>query len=148
MGLQELADKIEIHEVLARYARGVDTKDWDLWRTVFTEDAFIDYRAASSSDTSFGSRDEMEAWLTNGIGMIPMTQHYITNIEIELAGDTAKVLAMFFNPMRLPGTTGLSYCGGFYNHEMVRTDEGWKSRRLVEENVWFEAAPGAAQLRQ
>lgn len=47
-----------------------------------------------------------------------------------------------FNPMRLPGTSGLSYCGGFYRHQMVRTDAGWKSRKLVEENVWFEAATG------
>ncbi|OAA26839.1 SnoaL-like domain-containing protein [Frankia sp. EI5c] len=144
MDLQALADKIEIQEVLARYSRGVDTKDWDLWRTVFTPDAFIDYRAASSSDTSFGTRDEMGVWLQNSVGTLPMTQHYITNVEIDLDGDTARVLAMFFNPMRLPGTAGLSYCGGFYNHEMVRTDEGWKSRKLVEENVWFEAAAAAA----
>lgn len=126
--------------MLARYARGVDTKDWDLWRTVFTKDAFLDFRAASSSDTAFGSRDEIEIWLKNSVGTLPMTRHYVTNIEIELDGDTARVLAMFFNPMRLPGTTGLSYCGGFYNHEMVRTDESWKSRRLVEQNVWFQSS--------
>ncbi|WP_018638057.1 nuclear transport factor 2 family protein [Parafrankia elaeagni] len=142
MDLQEVADRIEINEVLARYARGVDTKDWELWETVFTPDAFLDFRAASSSPTSFGSRDDMGAWLRAGIGAMPMTQHYITNVEITLDGDTAEVLAMFFNPMILPGTSGLSYCGGFYRHQMVRTGEGWKSRKLVEENVWFEAAAG------
>jgi hypothetical protein len=26
--------------------------------------------------------------------------------------------------------------GGLYHHEMVRTDDGWRSRRLVEEVVW------------
>ena len=32
MDVQALAARIEIHEVLARYALGVDTKDWDLWK--------------------------------------------------------------------------------------------------------------------
>jgi 3-phenylpropionate/cinnamic acid dioxygenase small subunit len=141
--LQKLADKIEIQELLARYARGVDTRDWELWRTVFTPDAQLDYRAASTSDTAFGSRDEMGRWLEEGIGRLPMTQHYISNVEITLDGDEAQVLALFHNPMRLPGMTGLTYCGGYYRHQMVRTEEGWKSMKLVEENVWFASAPGA-----
>jgi hypothetical protein len=26
--------------------------------------------------------------------------------------------------------------GGLYHHELVRTPDGWRSRRLVEEIVW------------
>jgi hypothetical protein len=36
-----------------------------------------------------------------------MSMHYITNIESEIDGDTAKVRAMFYNPMQLPGMTEL-----------------------------------------
>lgn len=43
MDVQAVADKLEIDEQLARYARGVDTHDWDLWKSVFTEDAVVDY---------------------------------------------------------------------------------------------------------
>ena len=72
-----------------------------------------------------------------------MSMHYITNVEIlELTGDTARVRAMFYNPMQLPGMTELSYCGGYYHHDMVRTPDGWKSRNLREENLWFVNAPG------
>jgi 3-phenylpropionate/cinnamic acid dioxygenase small subunit len=134
MDLQAMHDKIEIHELLARYARGVDSKDWELWKSVFTEDAIVDY---SSAGAAVGSRDDVAAWLEQALGAVPMTQHFITNIEVELDGDRGKVRAMFYNPMHLPGMADLSYCGGYYHHDVVRTPDGWKSERLVEENQWF-----------
>jgi 3-phenylpropionate/cinnamic acid dioxygenase small subunit len=139
MDVQQVADKLEIHELLARYARGVDTKDWALYRSVFTPDAAIDY---SSAGAIAGTRDEVAAWLEAGFVNIPMTQHFISNIEIELDGDHAKARAMFYNPMQLPGMSDLSYCGGYYDHELVRTTDGWKSERLVEHNQWFVGQPG------
>ncbi len=138
MDLQALSDKIEIHELLARYARGVDSKDWELWRSVFTPDAALDY---SSAGVISGSRDDVAAWFEQGLAAVPMTQHFISNVEIELDGDRARVRAMFYNPMQLPGMVDLSYCGGYYHHDMVRTSGGWRSHRLVEENVWFVNRP-------
>ncbi|MGZ4704448.1 MAG: nuclear transport factor 2 family protein [Acidimicrobiales bacterium] len=139
MDLQSVHDKIEIHELLARYARGVDSKDWELWKSVFTPDATLDY---SSAGAAVGTRDEVAAWLEQGLSVVPMTQHFITNIEVDLDGDRAMVRAMFCNPMQLPGMADLSYCGGYYHHDLLRTSEGWKSVRLVEENVWFVNRPG------
>jgi 3-phenylpropionate/cinnamic acid dioxygenase small subunit len=138
MDTQALSDKIEIHELLARYARGVDSKDWELWKSVFTSDATLDY---SSAGAVVGTRDEAAKWLEDGLRVVPMTQHFITNIEIDLDGDRAKVRAMFYNPMLLPGMAEQSYCGGYYHHDLVRTADGWKSERLVEENVWFANPP-------
>jgi 3-phenylpropionate/cinnamic acid dioxygenase small subunit len=141
MELQALHDKLEIHETLARYARAVDDKDWELYRSVFTDDAHIDY---TSAGFVAGPREEVVASIEQAFGTIPWAQHYITNIEIELDGDTAAVRAMFYNPMQLPGMDEPSFCGGLYHHEMVRTPDGWKSRRLVEENRWFLNPPTAS----
>lgn len=141
MDLQAVHDKIEIHELLARYARGVDSKDWELWKSVFTADATLDY---SSAGAAVGTRDEVAAWLEQGLSVVPMTQHFITNIEVDLDGDRATARAMFYNPMQLPGMDDLSYCGGYYHHDLLRTPDGWKSVRLVEENVWFVNRPGGA----
>ncbi|KKC06445.1 nuclear transport factor 2 family protein [Mycobacterium nebraskense] len=139
MDLQRVGDELEITALLHRYARAVDTKDWDLYRSVFTEDAHIDY---SSAGAAAGPRDEVAAWLEQGFGAIPMSMHYITNVEIlALGADTATVRAMFYNPMQLPGMSELSYCGGYYHHELMRTARGWCSRSLREENVWFVNAP-------
>ncbi len=136
---QHISDQLEITALLNRYARAVDGKDWELYRSVFTDDAVIDY---SSAGALAGSRDEVADWLARGFGAIPMSMHYITNVEIlEHNGDTATVRAMFYNPMQLPGMTDLSYCGGYYHHEFVRTADGWRSRNLREENLWFVNAP-------
>ena len=134
-------DELTIAAVLYRYARAVDTKDWELYRSVFTDDAYIDY---SSGGVIAGSRDEVVDWLEANFGAIPMSMHYITNIETEIDGDTAKVRAVFYNPMHLPGMAELSYCGGYYHHELVRTPDGWRSRHLREENVWFTNAGATA----
>lgn len=139
---EELCDKFAITEVLYRYATAVDTKNWPMMASVFTEDAHLDY---SSVGYPPGPRDEVLALLQRALEQLPMTQHFVTNIEIDLHGDSASVRAKFYNPMRLPGATDLTYCGGNYHHEFVRTEDGWRSRRLTEENLWFSNHPDPAK---
>lgn len=138
MDTRQISDELEIAALLNRYARAVDTKDWALYRSIFTDDAHIDY---SSAGAIAGSRDEVADWLAQGFATIRMSMHYVTNIESRIDGDAAQVRAMFYNPMQLPGMTDLSYCGGYYHHELMRTPGGWRSRMLREENVWFVNSP-------
>ncbi|WP_066896292.1 nuclear transport factor 2 family protein [Mycolicibacterium houstonense] len=136
----DLSANSAISALLYRYARAVDSKDWELYRSVFTEDAVIDY---SSAGAIVGTRDEVVDWFAANFGVIPWSMHYITNIEIlDTDGETATVRAMFYNPMQLPGMAEMSACGGYYHHELVRTPDGWRSRSLREENLWFTNAPG------
>jgi ketosteroid isomerase-like protein len=139
-----VSDEADIARLLYTYARAVDTKDWELYRSVFTDDAYIDY---SSAGAVVGSRDQVVEWFAANFGMIPWSMHYVTNIEADVDGDTAKVRAMFYNPMQLPGMSEPSYCGGYYHHELVRTPDCWRSRHLREENMWFVNSPAVAQPR-
>jgi hypothetical protein len=139
MDLQALSDRQQIGELLYRYARGVDTRDWALWRTVFTDDAELDYTSAPGGIA--GDREAIAQWLETVLAAFPMTQHIITNIECELDGDTATAHAIFYNPMLFPGAKEPAFCGGRYLHELVRTRGGWRSRRLVEHNEWFVNPP-------
>ncbi len=133
MDVALLADRIAIADLLTRYATSVDSKDWALWRSVFTEDAYIDYRSAGGID---GDREAIAQWLESTLANFPMTQHLIANIDARVDGDTATVRAMFHNPMGMPdGTTW--FCGGYYNHDLVRTTDGWKSARLIEQSSYF-----------
>lgn len=141
MDLQAVHDKLEIHELLYRYARAVDTNDFDLLNDVCTPDAHLDY---TSAGCPAGPRDEMVAWLAEALAQVPVKQHIITNVEIDLDGDRARVRAMFHNPMRLPGMAEMSACGGHYVHDVVRTADGWRSERVVEHNEWFSNPPEVA----
>lgn len=140
MDIQRISDELEIASVLTRYARAVDGKDWDLLRSLFTDDAHLDY---SSVGGPAGTREEVCSWLERSLTLMPMTQHFVTNIESEIDGDTATVRAMFYNPMLLPGASETSACGGYYHHVMVRTASGWRSTQLREENLWFDNPPSA-----
>jgi 3-phenylpropionate/cinnamic acid dioxygenase small subunit len=132
--LQMLTDRIEINDLLTRYAHAVDSKDWALYRTVFTPDAVIDYESAGGIK---GDLETVANWLESTLAGFPMTQHLVSNINVDLDGDSATVRAMFYNPMGTPkGTT--FFCGGWYNHQLVRTPDGWRSRNLFEESAWFD----------
>ena len=134
LSLQEISDRLEIDDLLTRYATGVDRKDWDLWETCFTSDAFIDYRAFGGTS---GGVKEVRAWLEKTMAMFPTSQHMVINRELVIDGDAATCRAGFYNPMTLPegedGGTLLWFDGGYYCDDLVRTDEGWRIKKRVEE---------------
>ncbi len=55
LDVQRVSDELEITALLTRYCRAVDAGDWQLYRSMFTDDAHIDY---SSAGACVGSRDE------------------------------------------------------------------------------------------
>ena len=96
----QVSDELEIAALLTTYARAVDTKDWELYRSVFTDDAFIDY----SAEVIVGSLDEVVDFFRGDFSaLVSMSMHYITNIETDIDGDTARVRAMFYNPTQIRG---------------------------------------------
>ena len=134
-----MSDELEIAALLTKYARAVDTKDWELYRSLFTDDAHIDY---SASGVIAGSLDEVIDFFRGDFSaLISMSMHYITNVESEMDGDTTQVRAMFYNPNRIEGIPELCVFGGYHHHELVRTSGGWRSKHLREEPVWTVNSP-------
>ena len=144
MTLDEMSSRASLHDLLTRYARAVDTKDWALYRSVFTPGAQIDYLAAGGIA---GSVDEVVPWLDRVFYWIGPSQHMVSNVEVELRGDRAVVRAMFHNPNSLrfvPFWQPFFSVGGWYNHHCVR-DPGsgeWRSEKLWEE-IAYNSAPYA-----
>ena len=137
MDMQEIGDRLEIEALLTSYAKAVDRGDWTLYRSVFTDDAAIDY---SSVGGNVGGVEEIADWLAETLPIFAKSMHLIANIDIAFddSGDTAKVEAMFHNPMLIAGD-GSFMTGGWYHHDLVRTENGWKSERLVEEGAYFSS---------
>ncbi|MBF4161295.1 nuclear transport factor 2 family protein [Nocardioides acrostichi] len=140
MDIAEISDRLEIAEVLTRYTRAVDEHAWDRLDQVFTADAVIDYTASGGVHDAFPT---VKAWLAEVLPMFfRRTMHMLGQIEItwtDAERSAADVVAYFDNPMTLDdgsGGTKVAHFGGFYRHAMVRTPEGWRSRRLVEDIVW------------
>jgi len=132
----EIADRIEIDDLLTRYATAVDTKDWALYESCFTADAFIDYSASGGIK---GKLIDVRQWLSEVMPVFAMTQHLVTNRDVKLDGDTATSRSYFFNPLGLRDNKGgvtLYFDGGYYNDKLVRTESGWRISERIEESAY------------
>ncbi len=119
--LDEMADRAAIGDVLVRYATATDGRDWDLWRTCFTDDAVLDYDTSGVFDPG-GFVDHAAAALAK----MSTTQHYVVNHVIDLDGDraTSRSYALAQHVSARDGS--LFSLGGVYHDEFVRTGEGWR----------------------
>ena len=141
MDLQQISDRLEIADVITRYTIAIDTGEWDLLDTVFTPDAAIDY---AESGGIVGGIAEVKPWLAEMLPIFPQRMHTIGQVAVEPTpgpevGAETEVTAYFDNPMLLPDGAGghaVVEIGGIYHHTMVRTAQGWRSRRLHEQVVW------------
>jgi hypothetical protein len=135
--LQEISDRLEIEGVLVRYTRGIDTGEWDLLDTVFTPDAEIDYTESGGIADTYPA---VKAWLAEVLpAFFPKRMHSLAQLDVRLDGDGATCTAYFHNPMPMDDGQGgvkIVEFGGLYHHTLVRTPDGWRSRRLHEEIVW------------
>lgn len=136
MELAELSDRIEIRDLVTAYTRAVDSRRWDDLDAVFTDDAILDY---SSVGGPVDSLESVKPWIERGLRGFDRYQHVIGQVAIELTGDTARATAYLTNPMVVTapdGTETLWEVGGYYHHDLVRTPDGWRSRRMVDEIIW------------
>ncbi len=134
--LAELADRLEIDDLLTRYAIALDSRRWDLLHTVFTPDAHIDY---SSSGAPKGSFPEVAAWLESFLPQFASNQHMTLNKHIELSGDVGTGRTYFLNPNSFVDASGearLIFVGGYYNDKFVRTPDGLRNAEREEEAAW------------
>jgi 3-phenylpropionate/cinnamic acid dioxygenase small subunit len=139
--LREVSDRFAIEDLLNRYCRAIDTRDWELLDTVFTADAFIDY---TTSGGVKGRYPEVRAWLAETLAGFPMSQHLVTNREVKIDGDRAESRAYFYNPMGLArpeGGMSLFFVGGYYEDKLARTETGWRIRERFERQAWVQRNP-------
>ena len=118
-------DRQDIVDVLVRYATGIDTRDWVLFETCFTDDCDADYGDIGHWHTAA----EITAWMEQTHAPCGHTLHRITNHAIAPHGDGATarsyVDAVILGP---DNRTGMR-ANGFYDDELVRTGDGWKIAR-------------------
>ena len=133
-------DRIEIQDLLTRYATAIDTQQYDLLDDVFTEDADCDYEVVGGFR---GDRAAFKAWLAEVMGFFEFHMHYMSNSTVELDGDAATAVTYLYNPCVLKGGDGTVLTeGGRYHDALRRTPDGWRITARREEPVWNAWPPG------
>ena len=141
LSLQEMSDRVEIQDVLTRYCYAVDDRDWDGYRRLFTQDAVIDDTITGGIKSGV---EEHVVYLKQALSQVLMSQHAISTIMVELSGDIAEVRMHCSCPIVMETAQDKNHVmfqGLWYRDSLVRTDEGWKIRSLVEEGYWKHNAP-------
>lgn len=120
-------DRLNIAETMAGFAAGIDTRDWALYRSVFTDQIDVDYR--SWRIESYGPM-AADAWVARGTRLFPgfdATQHTLSNLRFEIDGDEATCHAYVRADHYLVNKFGGSMftIGGMYADRLVRANGGW-----------------------
>jgi 3-phenylpropionate/cinnamic acid dioxygenase small subunit len=127
MSLAQVPDRLAVSDVLTRYATAMDSRDWELLGSCFTEDARLDY------DTSgeFGRKDFV-VHCAEGLAKMKATQHCVTNHVIALDGDHARATS-YVIAQHVRENDATFTLGGTYHDELVRSGADWRiaSRRFV-----------------
>ena len=128
--VQTLLDRDEIREIRAQFAWGLDTRDWDLVSSVFTEEVDVDLPALGAPSSRI-SRADLVALFQHFFQRSRAemgTQQLYGNVVIDLDGDTATSRSCFLGHHHVPGMVGGEDASlrATYHDRLVRTDEGWK----------------------
>lgn len=137
MSLQEISDRLEIQDLIARYSYALDRRDYDALDDLFTADAVLDYTATGAIR---GSLREMKAFVAEAFTMFDATQHLTTQTSIEFSEDrdTAHAKSACHNPMVFGGDNKpkMMVVGLWYVDTLVRTPEGWRFQDRTEELLY------------
>jgi 3-phenylpropionate/cinnamic acid dioxygenase small subunit len=117
-------DKAQIAEVLIRYATGIDSKDWPLFRTCWTDEVDIDYGDLGQ----FTDADEFTILMTQIHDGMGQTYHRLSNLVIDVEGDRATARTYVHAVlMAVPGDSSSWVDAlGHYDDGLVRTSDGWR----------------------
>lgn len=124
-----------IRQLKARYFRLLDTKDWDAWRNVFTDDLEVRTDSTPATPDKPAISQVMPAGADAFIAMLrvhlaeAVTVHHGHMPEITLTGpDSATGIWAMEDIVEYPGRRLHGF--GHYHEDYTRVDGAWRIARL------------------
>ena len=109
------------------YAMGIDTRDFELLRSIFTEDITMDFEDYSGQPSATMKADDWVAGCRVLFTGLDATQHVMSNPMVDVTGDRAecrmymKAEHFFQNDQ---GNADFAL-GGYYTDQLIRVDGRW-----------------------
>jgi uncharacterized protein (TIGR02246 family) len=123
--MTEREDRQDIFDLLVRYATGIDRRDWPLFRTVFTDDCQLDYGEIGT----WNGVDAVTQFMEQVHAMAGHTMHRLSNQAITVDGDAAAACTYIDGLIMAADNKSGVNAIGFYDDDIVRTDDGWRIAR-------------------
>src|SRR5215475_8562565 len=142
-------DRFEITDALHRYAFALDHGDADSLASAVTEDCRFDFRPAGRKlEIDFPLLSGRDAILNAVLPLIgPLdTTHTVSNLQIEISGDTATLYAYVMSQHFMPrqgsrrGSENALLMNR-YDCELRRDGQKWRCKRVTIDNAWAQGNP-------
>ncbi|MBI1816633.1 MAG: nuclear transport factor 2 family protein [Deltaproteobacteria bacterium] len=134
--LRELIDRAAIHDILLRYARGVDARELESVAALFVAGA------AYSGRLGIGTIETALARLRISLGRFQRTMHVVDHQLIEINGDRADSETYATAYHRPIGSAPTDFTVGVrYLDALARRGGAWLITRRVVEMEWQRHAP-------
>jgi hypothetical protein len=148
--VQELRDRLDVSDMITRYAFALDRCEWDEFDVIFADEVMVQMPHVPSG--SQVSREEFKQMAIDTVGGFEATHHPIANHLVTISGDRAECKCYASAWHSIPTERGVTdYClvRGFYDWGLKRTAEGWRIDRLtIEFHGPVEGYFGVYQLAQ
>lgn len=137
--LQLLLDEREISRTLLRFARCLDSRDYESYAALYTQDGELHIPWGGHKGRT-GLADKVR----NDLGVYHALQHVSTAHDIHVEGDRATVrAALLATHVTRSDGEGFWTAGGYYDMELVRVDDGWKFRSVRINPTWRFETPSS-----
>lgn len=135
--LRIAADKIALGELVQKYSRAIDRRDFDLLRTLYHDDAIEEH-----GDMFQGPVSAYIDWLPGVLAKNEVTVHYVVNALFEVDGDRAEGEIYKINYHRSTPPDAKETITGSRSHDRFERRDGiWRFtyRGIVLD--WSEVRP-------
>jgi len=135
-------DRFKIIETMNKYAIGIDTKDYLLFRSIFLDDVKVkvifDPNWREEGEVSFNSKEDWVAYVKESIDQYRATQHMLGNPMISFDGEIAVVRTdLQATHYYIDNPEVKTVLWGFYETHMVK-DQNWKIIKHILTSIGSE----------
>lgn len=130
MNVQELSDRAALEDLTTRLSYAQDERDFGAFRALFTDVVLLEMFGVPQSEVR---ADDLTAKAAAGIPKWTFSQHWATNVLVELDGDRATVRSngtTFVHKPMEPGVPDYCITREYIYLGCVRADEAWLIDRV------------------
>jgi SnoaL-like domain len=134
----EFSDYSEVIRRRYEYAFGIDTRDYGLLRSVFTDEITMDFADYSGQPAATLNADDWVAGCRRLFDGLDATQHVMTNPLVEVSGSRA-LCTMYMKAEHFLNNEHGSFdyaIGGYYVDQLSKIDGRWLINAVTLKLFW------------
>jgi len=147
--LQYTLDWIAIQELVAEYGQaidfGKDTGDWSRWVNVFTPQVTADYSRLFEGEPVTLEREQMGQVGGNALASFTRVQHATANtVRTHFKSGTEAQVMAYADVAHFFSVGGVQQEWTIvirYTHDLEKTAEGWRIRKVMLDPIHFRGNP-------